>query len=93
MSVLYCTVMYQVKYSTVVHRKVPIIKGPMLGLNYSKNLLQAMKLMLLSIYKVVAKRNSNIIKFINIRVILIGEQTITLQSKCFLLYFEKYIVV
>ena len=27
MSVLYCTVMYQVKYSTVVHRKVPIING------------------------------------------------------------------
>ena len=38
---LYCTVMYQVKYSTVVHRKVPIINGPMLDLNYFKNLLQA----------------------------------------------------
>ena len=33
--------MYQVKYSTVVHRKVPIINGPMFGLNYFKNLLQA----------------------------------------------------
>ena len=41
MSVLYCTVMYQVKYSTVVYRKVPIINGPMLGLNYFKNVLQA----------------------------------------------------
>ena len=41
MSVLYCTVMYQVKYSTVVHRKVPIINGPILGLNYFKNVLQA----------------------------------------------------
>ena len=39
MSVLYCTVMYQVKYSTVVHRKVPIINGPMLGLNNFKNVL------------------------------------------------------
>ena len=42
MSVLYCTVMYQVKYSTIVHRKVQIINGPMLGLNYFKNVLQAM---------------------------------------------------
>ena len=41
MSVLYCTEMYQVKYSTVVHRKVPIINGPMLGLNYFKNVFQA----------------------------------------------------
>ena len=40
MSVLYCTVMYQVKYSTVVHRKLPIVNGPMLGLNYFKNFLQ-----------------------------------------------------
>ena len=38
---LYCTVMYQVKYSSLVHRKVPIINGQMLGLNYFKNLLQA----------------------------------------------------
>ena len=42
MSVLYCTVMYQVKYSTVVHRKVSIINGPKLGLNYFKTFLQAM---------------------------------------------------
>ena len=41
MSVLYCTVMCQVKYNTVVHRKVPIINRLMLGLNYFKNLLQA----------------------------------------------------
>ena len=35
------TVMYQVKYSTVVHIKVPIINGRMLGLHFFKNLLQA----------------------------------------------------
>ena len=39
MSVLYCTIMYQVKYSTIVHRKVRIINGPMLGLNNFKNIL------------------------------------------------------
>ena len=38
---LYCTVIYRVKYSTVVHRKVPIINGQMLGFNNFKNLLQA----------------------------------------------------
>ena len=59
--------MYQVKYSTVVRRKVPIINGAMLGLNYMYfiDLLQAINAafnLLLSIYKVVAKRNSNIIK-------------------------------
>ena len=39
MSVQYCTIMYQVKYSTVVHRKVRIINRPMLCLNNFKNVL------------------------------------------------------
>ena len=58
MSVLYCTVMYQVKYSAIVYWKVPIINGPMLGFNFFKNLLQAIND---AFDKAVAKK-SNIVK-------------------------------